>query len=406
METMAKFIGLSYLPDFVRVLFKGMPGVFRHRHQLVFCWLVLTQMVLSGPRTLKGLSQAAPSHIAEWHFRRLLCAGYWSLRILLWWFVEEAIKSFPPAADQVLYLIGDGSKKEKRGKKNPAAQIGRISKHEPFFFGIRFVVLMVQWDVYRIPVDFAIVLPKGDPDYKTENQLFREMLARYQPPDWAKYIIVTADAGFASRENMLLIKKLDESDRGRLWGFVFAIARTWNMEDGKSLSNLVKHIPNRLFQRTWIPRLANDKGRKSFWVYRKPTRLRHIGDVTIVLSKTGLNVGPKNTKILVTNLVELTARQVLCVYQRRWSIEILFKELKSGLGLGEHQVTQEIDRIEKSIGMAIIAYLVLIRARKNDITPGRSWSIFQLKNNFTNQVICNQLEHNMQLKLNKLLKAA
>jgi hypothetical protein len=406
METMAKYIGLTHLPDFVRVLFKGMPAVFRHRHQLVFCWLVLTQMILSGPKTLKGLSQAAPSHIAEWHFRRLLSAGYWNLRILLWWFAEETIKTLPPAEDRVVYAVGDGSKKDKRGKKNPAAQKGRTSKHEGFFFGIRFVVLMVHWDVYRIPVDFSVVLPKGHPGYKTENQLFREMLQRFHPPDWAGFVIVTADAGFASRENMQLVQKLDKQDQNRLWGFVFAIARTWKMEDGKSLSNLVKHIPYGSFQRTWIPRLATDKGRKTFWVFRKRARLRHIGDVTIVLSKTGRNVCPKNTKVLVTNLVELTARQVLSVYQRRWPIEILFKELKSGLGLGEHQVTKKVDRIEKSIGIAIIAYLLLLRARKADIHSGRPWSIFQLKNNFTNDVICNQFQHNMQRKLNKLLKAA
>ena len=126
----------------------------------------------------------------------------------------------------------------------------------------------------------------------------------------------------------------------------------------------------------------------------------------MVLSKKGRNVGPKNTKILVTNLVELTARQVLSVYQRRWPVEVLFKELKSGLGLGEHQVSKDIDRIEKSIGIAIIAYLVLIRARKRDISPGRPWSIFQLKNNFTNDLVCNQFQHNMNRRLGRLMKAA
>jgi hypothetical protein len=406
METIVQFLGLTYLPDFVRVFFKGMPTVFRHRHQLVFCWLVLIQMILNGQRTLKGISKVAPSHIAEWHFRRLLCAGYWSVHIVLWWFVEGAINAFPEPDDKVIYVVADGSKKDKRGKKNPAAQKGRTSQHDAYFFGIKFVVLMVHWDVYRIPADFCIVLPKGHPDYKTENELFREMLRRFEPPPWAKLVVVIADAEFASKDNMRLIKELDRSDRNRRWGFVFAIARTWNMEDGKSLNNLVKHIPHRSFQRTWIPRLANDTGRKTYWVYRKRTRLRHIGDVTMVLSKKGRNVCPKKTKILVTNLVDLTARQVLFIYQRRWPIEILFKELKTGLGLGEHQVTKEIDRIEKSIGIAIIAYLVLIRARRKDIRPGQPWSIFQLKNNFTNDLICNQFKHNMERKLNRLMKAA
>ena len=66
--------------------------------------------------------------------------------------------------------------------------------------------------------------------------------------------------------------------------------------------------------------------------------LRHIGDVTVVLSKRGRNVGPKHTKILVTNLDEWTPRQVVCAYQRRWPVEQINRELKTDLGLGEHQV--------------------------------------------------------------------
>ena len=398
--------GLTYLPAFIRVLFKGMPGVFCHRHQLIFCWLVVMQMVLFGPRRLTRLSQSAPSLITEWRFRRLLSAGYWSLQILLWWFAEQAIKSFPEPEDKVAYVVTDGSKKDKRGKQNPAAQKGREGEHHYWFFGIRFVVLMLAWDVYRIPVDFCVVLPKEHPDYKTENELFRQMLSRFRPPDWARVVIVSADAAFASKENMKLVKRIDQSDQKRRWDFVFAIARTWNMEDGKSLSNLVKHTPYSCYRRTWIPRLPGDRGRKSFWIFEKRTRLRHIGDVIVVLSKNGRNVGPKKTKLLVTNLLELTGRQVICIYQRRWSIEILFKELKSGLGLGEHQVTKKIDRIEKSIGIAIVAYLILIRARKGDIKPGKSWSIFQLKNNFTMHLIQNQFQHSLEIKMKKLRKAA
>lgn len=197
MDTLAKYVGLTRLPNSFRVLFRGMPALFRHRHQVVFQWLVLMHLVLSGPKTLKGLSKAAPSSIAEWRFRRLLCAGYWSLHLLLRWLVEETLKSFPPPGDQVVYVVSDGSKKDKRGVKNPAAQKGRTSRNEACFFGIRFVVLMVHWDVYRIPVDFRIVLPKEHPAYKTENELFREMLSSFKPPCWARVVIVTADAAFA-----------------------------------------------------------------------------------------------------------------------------------------------------------------------------------------------------------------
>lgn len=394
------------LPPATRILFKGMPGVWRHRHQLVFCWLIVMQIVTSGARTLSGLSQSAPGFITEWRFRRLLSAGYWSLKVLLHWFAEEAIKSLPTPENKVVYVIADGSKKDKRGQKNPAAQKGRMNEHHAWFFGIKFVVLMVAWDNYRIPVDFQMVLPKGHPDYKKENELFRHMLSHFQPPDWAKVVIVVGDAAFAAKDNMKLIQSRDKADSQRRWGFVFAIARTWNMADGKSLRNLVKHTPHSCYRQTWIPRLPDHKGRKTFWIFEKLTSLKHLGDVTVVLTKKGRNVGPQNTKLLVTNLLELNGRQVIDIYQRRWAIEILFKELKSGLGLGEHQVTKKLPRIEKSLGIALIAYLFLLRARKDDIKPGKPWSIFQLKTNFTMDMIQKQFQHSMALEINKWKKAA
>jgi hypothetical protein len=394
------------LPPAVRILFKGMPGVWRHRHQLIFCWLIVMQIVTSGPRTLTGLSRAAPGFITEWRCRRLLSAGYWSLKVLLHWFAEETIKSLAVPDNRVLYVIVDGSKKDKRGQKNPAAQKGRLSQHHAWFFGIKFIVLLVAWEDYRIPVDFHVVLPQGHPDYRKENALFRDMLSHFQPPGWAHRVIVIGDAAFAAKDNMKLIQTRDQADPQRRWGFVFAIARTWNMADGKSLKNLVKHTPRCCYRKTWILRLPGHKRRKTFWIFEKHTCLRHLGDVTVVLTKKGRNVGPEKTKLLVTNLLELAGRQVIDIYQRRWAVEILFKELKSGLGFGEHQVTKRLPRIEKSLGIALIAYLLLLRARKDDIKPGKPWSIFQLKTNFTLDMIYNQFQHSIHLEVSKSLKAA
>jgi hypothetical protein len=95
-----------------------------------------------------------------------------------------------------------------------------------------------------------------------------------------------------------------------------------------------------------------------------------VGDVTVVLSKKGRNMGPKHTKILVTNLTELTPRQMVYVYQKRWAIELMNWELKSGLGLGDHKVSRDKDRSEKSVGIAVLAYLFVIRVCHHGIIPG------------------------------------
>jgi hypothetical protein len=251
----------SYLPSFVLTLFRGLPGLWKSRHKLMFCWLIVLQAVVPGRKTVKEISRWSPSHIPEWRIRRLLKAGYWSIHLLLVWFAEEAIASFPPPEDGVGYLVGDGGHKEKRGKKNTTVQKGRKNQSQSYFFGIRFVMIALCWDVYRIPVDFRIVLPKTHPDYKTENALFREMVSNFTPPEWAKSIIVLGDASFASKANMKLIKKREKSDQRRNWFFVFAIARTWKFEDGKSLKDLVKYLPRKFYKRTWVNPLV-DKGRR------------------------------------------------------------------------------------------------------------------------------------------------
>ena len=57
-------------------------------------------------------------------------------------------------------------------KKNPVAQNGTKGKGNPFFRGIRFVLVALCRDVYRIPVLFRIILPKNHPEYKLKNDTF------------------------------------------------------------------------------------------------------------------------------------------------------------------------------------------------------------------------------------------
>jgi hypothetical protein len=47
----------------------------------------------------------------------------------------------------------------------------------------------------------------------------------------------------------------------------------------------------------------------------------------------------------VTNLPELTPRQGVSIYQKRWAIELVNWELKSGLGLGQHQVSGDLSTL-------------------------------------------------------------
>ena len=111
-------------------------------------------------------------------------------------------------------------------------------------------------------------------------------------------------------------------------------------------------------------------------------------------------------KILVTNLDEWLPRQVVSAYQRRWPVEQINRELKTDLGLGEHQVSGEEGRIENSFGIAVLAYLLLIRACHQEMLPGTSWSIAQLQHALRLRIITKQVEHNVKRRLTKARKVA
>ena len=399
-------VKVTYLPLFVTLLFRGMPGMWKNRHRLMLCWLVVMHALFRGRKTLAELARWTPAQVTAWRWRRLLKASYWDVHLLIEWWFQEAMETLPAPADGMLYVVGDGSDKPKRGKKNPMAQKGRKSQHKPWFFGIRFALLIVNWGTYRLPAAFRLIGPKSHPEYQKENELFREMVAQFNPPSWAKVVVVEGDAAYGSQENMKMVRQRDDDDPPRQWGYVFAIARTWKTVEDKAIKDLVTHLPRKSYKRTWVPRLPGSPGRKTFWIYSKRLCLRHIGDVTVVLSKKGRNVGPKNTKILVTNLAELMPRDVVFAYQRRWPIEQINRELKSDLGMGEHQVSGEEDRLENAFGIAVMAYLFLIRACHEEMIPGRSWSIPQLQHAFRLRVITNQVAHNVKTELTRARKAA
>jgi hypothetical protein len=399
-------VKVTYLPFFVTLLFRGMPGMWKNRHRLMLCWLVVMHALFPGRKTLAELARWTPAQVTAWRWRRLLKASYWDVHVLIEWWFQEAMQTLPAPEDGILYVVGDGSDKPKRGKKNPLAQKGRKNQHKPWFFGIRFALLIVNWGTYRLPAAFRLIRPKNHPEYQNENEWFREMVKQFNPPSWAKVVVVEGDAAYGSQANMKMVMQRDADDPERQWGYVFAIARTWKTVDDKAIKDLATHLPRKHYKRTWVPRLPGSQGRKTFWIYSKRLCLRHIGEVTVVLSKKGRNVGPKHTKILVTNLAEWLPRDVVFAYQRRWPIEQINRELKSGLGMGEHQVSGDEGRIENSFGIAVMAYLFLIRACHQEIVPGRSWSIAQLQHAFRLRVITNQVAHNVKTELARPPKAA
>jgi hypothetical protein len=83
-------------------------------------------------------------------------------------------------------------------------------------------------------------------------------------------------------------------------------------------------------------------------------------------------------------------------YTWRWGVEITIRELKSGLHLGQMQVTRDADRVARSIALPVCAYLLLVRLYGRDDASSKPWSLFQLKQRFTADVMQDQVRRTEQ----------
>jgi hypothetical protein len=85
-------------------------------------------------------------------------------------------------------------------------------------------------------------------------------------------------------------------------------------------------------------------------------------------------------------------------------MELLMKELKGVVGLGQHQATRRADRVERSVAIAIMAYLLLLKLRANDIPTDRPWSAFRLQRAFAWEVVQAQSERSARQMARKWLQ--
>ena len=393
-------LGLTRVPPKVYdFLFRFKP-LFRcpqARHFVLFGWLLTALCLEQGTGTLTALHRQLPPRLKYWALLRLVRSGWWSEQELLRAMSADVLLTLPPPADGRLYLVGDLTLKDKRGEHQPLGRVTRHSQYAAYSFGLEVLLVLACWSHYRIPVGCVVLDPaeKG-----AQNHHFRRLLREFQLPQWVREVIVVADAGFAASATF---RQLEEQG----YKYVCAAARTRKFTDGKSLRDFVQHLPKSCYRR--VKTMKPDGRRRDYWIHASRKIVHGIGDVTIILSKTRHNHGPKQTKIIVTNLDAATPGAILSIYARRWGVELTFKELKSGLHLGQMQVTKEAERVRRAVGLSVLAYLLLVKLYGAETQTPAQFSIFRFKHQFLGEVCQaqqNGTEQKWQRKFDRLRLAA
>ena len=107
--------------------------------------------------------------------------------------------------------------------------------------------------------------------------------------------------------------------------------------------------------------------------FQEKQEVRSVGRVQLVFSTTKHNLKnatPDDVKILITSATQMSMTGVIELYSVRWTIELLFTELKSTLGVGQYQF-ERFEAVEAWMNCAITAVLFLEHERAKRLQDRR-----------------------------------
>jgi SRSO17 transposase len=259
--------------------------------------------------------------VSEWDEAALLAAQY-----------SDVLRRLRLRRGDSIELILDDTRFAKRGRKMD--DISRLwdHAHARFAHGHTLLVAAVRARGVTLPWALRLWLPKRSAGrhYQKLTDMAAQLIVQFQPPKGVR-VNVLFDAAFLCPQ----VTKACES-RGFHWYSVAVRSRRFWREKRERFEKIQQFGPGILKHRGRRVRLKRVRGWRWMKIAAERGALPRIGPAQLVFSKRPREPW-KNMIAVVTSDLRVTPRQAIAMYERRWAIEVLFKELRS-LGLGAYQM--------------------------------------------------------------------
>jgi len=142
---------------------------------------------------------------------------------------------------------------------------------------------------------------------------------------------------------------------------VRSLLKDWSTWSRQTLRLAPGQGPYAVYRRLSPHRIGPKAKLRTYDVHQERQQVRSVGEVRLVFSTTKMNLKtatPDDVKILMTNNLRFSTRDVIELYSLRWQIELFFKELKSTLGFHQYQF-QKFEPVEAWMELALTTFLYL-----------------------------------------------
>ena len=315
------------------------------------CWFLFALMISSRKVKLSHIARVAPRGGHRTSCGSFLSAD-WDAPSLVEDQARRVLRSMKPQPNEVIYVIIDDTRIEKRGRKMEA--VSKIYDHKTLRFVRGHIVvkaaLMFRGVVLPWKIDLWIPKDQAGATYRKINQIAADMIRSFQPPKGLK-VRVLFDAFYLAPN----VAKACES-RGFTWFSVASKNRKLTRRHCQTRT-IKEFAPGVLKHHSRRVRLRRARCWRWLRIACVDGTLNRLGRVRMVLSKRPRDPW-KKTLAVVTNECKLPAREIMVIFEKRWNIEVLFKELRNSLGLCDYQVLRR-HAIERHLHLSCMAHLVL-----------------------------------------------
>jgi hypothetical protein len=342
----------NHLPSFLKRFFQPMRSSLS-KPQFAHVWTLALAMVINlRSSKLVHLPRVACRSTHRTRHGAFLNHADADIPALLQRQTSDLLAGMKPVAGETAYLILDDHRIAKRGRK--MARVSKIWDHkqQKFVHGHIVLTAAILFRGVVLPWRLHLQKPKGQPGprYCKLTDLAARMIREFAPPAGVKARVLF-DAFY-------LCPAVTRACKSRGFGFFSVAAKNRRFTpDGGKGRKIADLAPGLVRHRGKNVRMKRSRGVARLRIVGVDGCLPRIGRVKMVLSKRP-GERWRTTAAIVTDETGLDARATVSIYELRWSIEVLFKELEVDLGLGDYQMQSE-EGILKHLHLCCLAHLVL-----------------------------------------------
>lgn len=309
-------------------------------------------ITISHVSTIERLAKTLRGSTHRTNHGEFLWRSCWDQSIVMQNIALDMLLGLFKKKDPALFLILDDTQTLKRAKKMQA--IGKLYHHATGKFGFGHAIIKVCL-YYR-----GVTIPWGSWLYIKKDKAAEVGIAFCKLTDLAADTIKAASLPPKFRVTVLfdafyLCPKVVQACQAKNWHYI-SVGKSNRWFTVGSVKHKLGPYGRNVLRNSGL--WCKVKGLRTTRTYRLAERigsLKKIGLVKVVFSRRR---GENQRIALVTDDVHASMRAVVAGYLKRWSIEMLIKDQKQHLGLGDYRVLR-YQAIVRRLHLVDVAYACL-----------------------------------------------